>query len=119
MTEQLELLAPAPPKLTERQQLALDHLEHAGPDGLAADHIGALLHQTKPAGTRGHHTAETRCLYCGKTGREVLEALKAKGLARYRRARGDTPGAWVTSDQPATPPRAVRGMLPDSEAIPF
>lgn len=116
MAEQLQLV-PAPQKavtLTERQAFALALLANAGADGLGADEIGAAWCQQ-----RGIHSAESRCKFCGQSGQGLANELKAKGLARYRRARGDTPGAWLHADAPSAPERSARGMLPDDQPIPF
>lgn len=80
MSEQLPLIEmPALPRLTGRQELALAALEHARDDGLTADEVGAILHAS-----RSVHGTDERCVWCGSSGREVLLALKAKGLVRYR-----------------------------------
>lgn len=105
MAEQLELLAPAAPKLTDRQQFALDQLERAGADGLTADEIGAAWCQQ-----RGVHSAETRCKFCGQSGQGLANELKAKGLARYRRKKGDLDGAWLHHGAPSAPPRPDSGV---------
>jgi hypothetical protein len=99
---QLALLGLPDPvrKLTDRQQHVLDALTRAGQDGLDADQAGALLCERK-----GIHGREQRCQFDGRNGKQVLEALKAKGLARYRRRRGDTPGAWLAATlNPQTEP---------------
>lgn len=114
MTEQLALVEiPAEPKLTGRQEMALAALEHAAHDGLATDEVGALLHAS-----RSIHGTDTRCVYCAQTGREVLEALKAKGLARYRRANHakSLHGAWLVANLPADPPADTKpGNVPYNE----
>lgn len=79
-------------KLTDRQQATLDALTAAGPDGLDADQAGALLCERK-----GIHHRDARCQFCGLNGKGVLEALKSKGLARYRRRTTRAPGVWLAS----------------------
>lgn len=92
MTGQLTLI-PAAPKITERQQAVLRFLQQCGPDGCSADEAGAIAHGLKQG--RWAHGPDSRCVFCGQDGKAILGALKAKGLARYRRARGQTPGAWL------------------------
>jgi hypothetical protein len=104
MTEQLALI-PAPPKLTDRQQFALELLERAGAEGLSADEIGAAWCEQ-----RGRHSALTRCTYCGRNGQGLANELKAKGLARYRRKKGDLDGAWLHHQAPTAPPRPTSGV---------
>lgn len=80
------------PRLTDRQQFALQQLRGAGGEGLHADELGALLCERN-----GRHPAGTRCVYDGQNGNQILRALRAKGLAGYRRGRGQTPGAWIST----------------------
>ena len=101
MSEQLALIAqpPAPPKLTPRQQRALELVTQAGADGIHADELGAALHAEYRK-----HTVEARCMWCGQTGQSILKALKAKGLVRYRRGNAQRAGYWQAVDaQEATP----------------
>lgn len=114
--EQLALIAPAPPKLTDRQQTVLDALTRAGQDGIDTDQAGALL-----CAHKGIHGPDDRCQYDGRSGKQVLEALAAKGLCRYRRAnRGrGIHGAWLATGQPEPEPERPSAMLADTEPIPF
>ena len=88
--DQLTLVdVPAVPKLTERQQRALDLLEQAGYDGLTSDDLGAKMHQ---------HGDDDRCQFCGSTGNELGRALRSKGLVQQRRRRapgGDHYMVWT------------------------
>ena len=120
MPEQLALIEiEAEVKLTDRQALALDDVRRAGPDGIDADQIGANW-----CAEKGIHSADNRCAYDGKSGRQVLESLAAKGLVTYRRSNRakSFPGGWViagTSSVPTGTGPACVGMLEPSEAIPF
>lgn len=116
MNGQLELVEAAPPKLTDRQATILDALQHAGQDGLDTDQAGAHWHAAK-----GIHRADTRCRYCAQDGKGILEALRAKGLARYRRANRSRsqPGVWLATnvtEDPADDTTLLRGM---SAEIPY
>lgn len=112
MTGQLTLIeVPAVPSLTPRQTRALELVRTAGVDGIHADELGAALHAEYRK-----HGADRRCRFCGKTGQDILGALKRKGLVRYRRGKGGLAGFWQATDAPE---RAPRGMLADSEALPF
>lgn len=93
MTSQLDLLggetpidaapapaAPAPRPLTDRQEAALAFIAAAGDDGLSSDDLGAHVHQwNRDQGRRGHDS-DTRCTWCGSTGKELGAALRARGL---------------------------------------
>lgn len=104
MSEQLALLEQpvVEPKLTDRQAAVHALLTRAGREGITADEAGATAHGLKK---QGAHGPDDRCVYCAQDGKQTLEALKAKGLARYRRARNGTPGAWfptgATEPEPA------------------
>jgi hypothetical protein len=87
---QLALLPEAPPKLTDKQRYILDAVQRAGPDGLQADEAGALWCEL-----HGRHSAGDRCQFDGSSGKAVLHSLRAKGLVRYRGARGQQAGAWL------------------------
>lgn len=114
--QQLALIdTPTVPKLTVRQQRVLELVRQAGPDGVHADEIGAALHEEREG--RWQHSRDDRCLYCASTGKEVLGALKKKGLVRYRRARSGMPGYWQAVD--ATDTRPLTGMLAATEPLPF
>jgi len=112
--EQLALEGAAEPKLSAAQRLILDALRQAGAAGLHADECGALAHSR--AEGRSRHGAEERCLYCGQRGMQLLRALRSKGLARYRRGSAQAPGYWQACSYERERPR---GMLPDSEPLPF
>lgn len=111
VTEQLQLV-PTGPKLTERQQFALELVEAAGRNGIHADELGAILHEE-----RGKHPRDSRCQWDGANGKSILDALKKKGLVRYVRSRNGLPGFWRAESASAAPP--ARGMLQDTEPIPF
>lgn len=115
MNDQLALIeAPAQAKLTLRQSMTLDLVRAAHPDGIEASEAGAHLHSMKEG--RWAHSADERCLYCGSEGKSVLEALKAKGLVRFRRAKGQEPARWLLAR--GTEPKP-RGMLPEDAELPF
>jgi len=92
---QLELVPKQPAPLTDRQQRALDAIRRAGHEGLSGWDIGDAI---------GEHP-----LYCRANGVRLARALKARGLVRQRKG-----GLYVAID-----PGPPRGMLPDTEAIPF
>jgi hypothetical protein len=101
VSEALQLFdVPATPRLTDRQQCALDAICAAGWEGLHTDELGALAHG---------HGPEQRCQWCGSAGQELGKALRAKGLVRQRRRKapnGDTVTVWT-----------VAGRLPAPEAV--
>lgn len=98
--EQLALIPapPAQPRLTDRQQRALDLISRLAP--IPSDELGAYLHR---------HGPDSRCQWCATTGAEVGEALRRKGLVKRRRGKG-----WVlmagAADKPADP---VFGEFPE------
>lgn len=104
MSEQLALLEqpPALPKLTGRQAFTLQLVTDADPDGLHADEAGAAW-----CAQRGKHSIDDRCRFDGSNGRQVLEALKAKGLVRYRRGTQQLAGAWLLVGVAAERPTRV------------
>jgi ribosomal protein S14 len=113
VSEQLALLEPAPPRLTERQRAVHDALVKAGQDGLDADQAGAIAHTLKDG--RWAHSKDERCQFCGKDGQAILRRLGELGLARYRRANRarSIPGAWLATNaepqpNPETPPDGTR-----------
>jgi hypothetical protein len=112
--KQLALVDVAPsPSLTPRQARALELLTAAGSTGLHADELGALLHEEYKK-----HGRDERCVYCAMNGQSILKALRAKGLARYRRGTPAMPGFWqATGAERAAV--AARGMLRDDQPIPF
>lgn len=77
--------------LTERQQFALDLIEHAD-GGLASDELGAAMHER-----RGKHDRGVRCQWCQQEGQGVAGELRRKGLVVHRRSRrrGEPP-RWVS-----------------------
>jgi hypothetical protein len=90
MTEQLDLLGgpPVPLKprleLTEKQRAVLLELRTRHP--LTADDAGAIAHELKTG--RWGHTRDTRCDYCGRDGRQILDRLVDLGLAKRKRGAG-------------------------------
>jgi hypothetical protein len=106
-------------KLTARQQAVLDALQAAGPDGLDTDQAGAIAHELRDS--IWAHDRDRRCQYCASAGKEILKALAAKGLARYRRAdrSRSLPGIWLSTDQPQAKGESARGMLDPDEPLPF
>ena len=109
MTAQLALLniPTDPDTLTARQRAVHDALHNAGPDGIDTDHAGAITHQLK---TRWAHSEHERCINCARDGKTVLHELARKGLARYRRKRGRTPGTWVHTSHPDRTPEPDRTL---------
>lgn len=101
MTEQLTLIdAPPAPKLTDRQQFALQFVTANRTDGVTADEVGAAWCEQK-----GKHSADDRCQFDGQSGTEVLKALRTKGLVKYRRRTRLLEGAWLAVG--ASEPRTV------------
>ena len=98
MTDQPTLFgeAPAGTRLGRSQQLVLDAVTQAGPDGLTADEAGALVHEQ-----RDHHAYGERCTWCARDGRQVLASLRKRGLVKKRKR-----GGWVHAD--ARPPKPAR-----------
>lgn len=101
MNGQLTLI-PTEPRLTDRQAFALNHVLHAGPDGVTADEIGALW-----CAQKGIHSPDDRCVHDGQSGQQLLRSLEAKGLVRYRRARGQRPGGWFATGTDPEPDTAA------------
>ena len=98
---------PSGRRLTPRQQLALATIAVRQP--VSSDELGAILHHDRlERGLRGHGVDE-RCEYCAGEGREMGEALRARGLVRHRRDAGWTlpdyrPGGQLPSFQNAAGP---------------
>lgn len=109
MTQQPLFDIQAAHALTARQQHVHDALTRAAHDGLTTDEAGAVAHEIKD---NWGHARDQRCRFCGQDGKQILEALKAKGLARYRRARGATPGVWLAVDLPAELPPGMTTEIP-------
>lgn len=97
MTSQLDLLggetplrnesvniSRSPRALTDRQQVALQYITAAGPTGVSSDDLGAHLHGWNRTQGRRGHDPDTRCDYCGHTGKELGQALRARGLVYQR-----------------------------------
>lgn len=84
MTEHQLELVPAPPKLTARQELALQFIRSTGHDGATASEIGEHL-----GGHPGYHRSN---------GTAVARALKKHGLIRQRKG-----GLFVTLDAQSEP----------------
>jgi hypothetical protein len=107
VSEQLALLEPAPPRLTERQRAVRDALQAAGQDGLDADQAGAIAHTLKEG--RWAHSKDERCQFCGKDGQAILRRLAELGLARYRRAdrARNTHGTWLPTNEEPQPDAAI------------
>lgn len=78
----------------------------------SADECGAIAHSLKD---KRSHSPDTRCDWCGKQGRQILDALVAKGLARRRRGGGQ----YVYVPAGKAPRPRPTGMLADDEPIPF
>ena len=97
-------LEPLKPELTDRQQHALQLLQHAGRAGLTVDEVGAAWCER-----RGKHSADTRCTWCGQNGRDVLKALRRKGKVKQRR---DGSGTWYALEGLVEPEPADRGEIP-------
>ena len=90
MPEQLALIA-APPKLTERQQLAFEFISNRQP--VSSEEFGAFLHEDRrDRGGRGHD-AEARCRYCHDEGSHMGAALRRHKLVVQKRGLG-----WCTPD---------------------
>ena len=99
MTEQLALIDPEPPRLTGRQQAALEYIGANQP--ATNDEVGAYLHELRQdAGGRGHARDE-RCDWCTTEGGSVARRLRELGYTAYRRKAG-----WVLA---GTAGRVARG----------
>lgn len=92
--------------LTERQQFVLELVQHAGSEGLAADEVGARL-----CARRGKHDVDDRCQWCPTSGREVLKALRRRGLVKSRRN-----GSWYALEGQVEPELLPPGM---TDEIPY
>lgn len=111
--EQLALVdVPAVPKLTDRQQRALDLIKAAGYDGLTSDELGARIHD--------RHSDDQRCAFCGSTGLELGRALRNKGYAQQRRRKapgGDLYMVWTVVGK-LDPPKPETAAQPH-DGIPY
>lgn len=105
----LQLFPTAPP-LNARQQAVMDALERAGRDGIDAIDAGAISHSF--VNGRSRHNPTIYCDYCPREGLRILDQLRGMGLVRYRRRKGSSPGAWVTTNEPARRPDASFGTIP-------
>lgn len=112
MTEQLVLIPPPAPRLTDKQQALLDAVTQAGSEGLDAAEGGAVLHALKEE-SRWAHTRQERCVYCGRDGNQYLRRLRVLGHVRY----AGKLKVWVAVGVEAAEP--VSGMLRDDQPIPF
>jgi hypothetical protein len=92
MSEQLNLVDQQP-KLTDRQERALEIIRAAGRDGIPSDEFGQQIHAWQ-----GKHDLETLCEWCPTSGRELGKALRKKGLVKSRRD-----GHWYALDGIAAP----------------
>jgi hypothetical protein len=92
-----------PPRLSPRQQRALDVMQTAGRDGLHAAELGARVHAWQE-----RHPADKPCEWCETAGLEMLKALRRHGLVRERRPRGQR-GYW----QAVGAASAAFGELPE------
>jgi hypothetical protein len=108
VSEQLRLIDPDPPALTERQQHVLDRIAAAGEEGLHTEEVGAVLHARN-----GRHAADELCAYCARDGRSVAEELKKKGRVAMR-AR---PTRWVVAGTPR-PSKVKRSSWVDDGSWP-
>lgn len=82
MTDQLAIVD-VPKPLTPNQQLAFDYIRERS--GVTVDEIGAWLHAHRD---RRPHSADARCEWCAKTGRQTVTSKGLAPLVTYRRAAG-------------------------------
>jgi hypothetical protein len=86
------------------QQAVLAALEEHG--DLTDDEAGSILHER-----RGKHSAETRCEWCARDGRQVLVSLGKRGKVTHRRTGEWTPpGPRARRTDPATSHAAARRL---------
>lgn len=118
MTHQLDLItgqpvaAPRDPSaLTDRQQLALEHIAAHQP--VSSDELGAVLHEDRQARGRKGHSRDQRCEWCATEGNVVGASLRAKGLIVRRKTIG-----WCLPDHSPDRPGAS-GYDPATSEIPF
>jgi hypothetical protein len=100
---------PTVPRLTARQQFALNAITGAGFDGLQTEELGALLHYPK-------HGLHETCEWCGSVGMQMGRALRAKGLVQQRRRQApgrDIYMVWVAAGTPARRPVDREYDLPE------
>ena len=97
--------------LTDRQQLALEHIGAHQP--VSSDELGAVLHEDRMRrGGKGHDAGE-RCTYCSSEGRDVADVLRKRGLV----VRKQTVGWCLTGFNPERP--ETSGYDPTKSEIPF
>ena len=96
---------PADPRLTARQQRALDLIEAAGWDGLRTDELGAALHHPK-------HGLNERCGWCSSAGNEAGSALRSKGLVERRGRRDASRVLYYVWVGPDAKPAVCEGEIP-------
>jgi hypothetical protein len=101
----LQLFPTAPP-LNARQQAIMDALQRAGQDGIDAIDAGAISHSF--VNGRSRHNPTIYCDYCPREGLRILDQLRGLGLVKYRRRKGSSPGAWVTTNEPVRTRRSGR-----------
>lgn len=107
-----EALFSVPPRLTDRQQTALEALQRAGSAGLTGLECGEQVHALR--GCRWCRQGD--CHWAAKEGRELLEKLATFELAaRRRHGRYTTPGVTLAGETPKTTPT----YDPSKADIPF
>lgn len=91
--------------LTGRQRQALEFVRDRQP--VSAEEVGAYLHELKRC---RWCRPPIPCKYAFDAGKDVLKALRVKGLVKQRRGAG-----WVLRDAPRNlaPTRATQGDLPE------
>lgn len=110
--EQLVLIPPPAPRLTDKQQALLDAVAAAGLEGLGAAEGGAVLHALKEE-SRWTHTRHERCQYCSRDGNQYLRRLRQLGHVRY----AGKLKVWVAVG--VDPSATVYGMLPADQPLPY
>lgn len=109
-----EALFALPPKLTDRQQSALEALTHAAGKGLNGLECGEQVHALR--GCR--YCRQGDCHWAAKEGRELLEKLVELELAvRRQHGRYTLPGVAVAGEDKAE--RSSVAYDPSTAPIPF
>lgn len=101
MSEQLPLVViPAVVNLTARQETALAFLQSRGQEGATPTELGHQVGARK---------------WAHETGKELGRALQRKGLARYRRTKGEVLGTWIATSLPEStaPTDGAFGEFPE------
>lgn len=106
-----------PPKLTDRQSLALELIREHAP--MSSDELGAYLHEDRMRrGGRGH-AAVTTCGYCQQEGLNMGGRLRELGLVRFSRKAG----GWYDAEQGIPQGRSTgtgeTSLDPADSEIPF